>query len=58
MVFAVIGVLVFFALTSAGLIILETRDIARRERIARAVRPARGGPIVPPAPVRNRLGED
>lgn len=58
MVFAVIGVLVFFALFSAGAVYLDSQDAARRERIARATRPAHGGPIVPPAPIRNRLGED
>lgn len=58
MVYAVIAVLVFFALTSAGFVYLDSQDAARRERIARATRPVRGGPIVPPAPVRNRLGED
>lgn len=54
----VIGICVFFALVSAGLVWIEGDDIARRERIARAVRPRHGGPIVPPAPARNRLGED
>lgn len=58
MVFAVIGVLVFFAVVSFGLVWIDGNDVARAERIARATRPRHGARIVPPAPVRNRLGED
>lgn len=58
MVFAVIAILVFFGLTSFGFVILDSQDAARRERIARAVRPRHGARILPPAPARNRLGED
>lgn len=58
MEFAVIGILVFFALVSAGLVWIEGDNAARRERIARATRPRHGARIIPLAPARNRLGED
>lgn len=58
MLFFIVAFVAFALVAIPGLIALERIEAARRERIARAVRPRHGRPVVIAAPVRNRLGED